>query len=70
MPLCYVFYMWNKQTYFNALLFMNLCLYPFMLHMRDKLNATMLCFLYVEQTNVFQCIVIHESLFVSFHVAA
>src|SRR3954470_18201266 len=23
--------------------------------MRDKLNATMLCFLYVKQTNVFQC---------------
>ena len=21
-PLCYVFYMWNKQTYFNQLLFM------------------------------------------------
>ena len=31
MPLCYVFYMWNKQTSFNALLFMNLCFYPFML---------------------------------------
>src|SRR3954467_14190701 len=23
--------------------------------MKDKLNATMLCFLYVKQTNVFQC---------------
>src|SRR4051812_44388569 len=28
--------------------------------MRDKMNTTMLCFLYVKQTNVFQCIVIHD----------
>src|SRR4051812_38682186 len=28
--------------------------------MRDKKNTTMLCFLYVKQTNVFQWIVIHD----------
>ena len=30
MPLCYVFYMWNKQTSCKALLFMNLLFVPFL----------------------------------------
>ena len=28
--------------------------------MRDKMNANMLCFIYVKQTNVFQCIIIRD----------
>src|SRR5215216_8205505 len=42
-----------------------LCIYV-CYSMRDKLNATMLCFLYVKQTNVLQSIVIHESFVCAF----
>src|SRR3954467_8092558 len=28
--------------------------------MRDMLNSTMVCFLYVKQTDLFQCIIIHD----------
>ena len=34
--------------------------------LRDKLNTSMLCFLYVKQTNVLQSIVIHESFVCAF----